>query len=104
MEKFPISFIPDIPNSPPNFGKELPKFHVYLHDCDCHSPDMVECALHYLVGLPKHIAQQKMMGAHMLGKTLVGTWHQEAAEYYFQRLNDVPGYTGMPLKVTIEKA
>jgi ATP-dependent Clp protease adapter protein ClpS len=83
----------------------LPLYHVILMDCDCHSQEQVDYALHYLCGLSKEVAYQKMLATHTLGRTIVGTYHEEAAAFFVARLRSVISQTtGLPLKVDIEPA
>jgi ATP-dependent Clp protease adapter protein ClpS len=96
---------PDIPQSPAGINGRLPRFHVVLHDCNCHSQDLVQQALCHYLGMPPNIAFQKMMGVHMLGKSILITTHHEAAEHYKTLLEyGAINHQGAGLIVTLEPA
>jgi len=106
LERNPFDFIspPDIPQSVSGLG-ELPKYHVIVHNCECHDQNTVMYAFSEFLGLPKQAAYQKMIAVHTLGHSVVKTCHMEAAEHYRDILvNHALNQAGLGLNVTVEPA
>jgi ATP-dependent Clp protease adapter protein ClpS len=94
----------NIPDSPLGL-RPLPKYHVIVHNCDCHDQVTVSMALQNYIGMDAHTSYEKMMAIHMLGKTIVATAHHEAAEHYKNLLEHrAPNQFGWGLNVTLEPA
>ncbi len=82
MELPPINVDYDIPDTISGINGKLPLYNVIVLNCDCHSQEIVMYAFQAMLGMPPHLAHEKMIAVHMLGQSIVATTHKEAAEHY----------------------